>query len=76
METQTLPEWMDAVGLKDEDVGKLVDRTRTSISRIRRGIVMPDYDLMVRFREVSGGKVDFPTWGKLKKQSERTGEAA
>lgn len=69
MKTLTLPEWMKACGLKDEDVGTLVGRTRTSISRLRRGLVTPDYDLMQRFREVSDGKVDFPTWAKIKKQS-------
>jgi hypothetical protein len=67
---KTLPQWMDEASLKDEDVAAMVDRDRSSISRFRRGVTLPDYDLMLVFETISGGVVALSTWATLRQQRE------
>jgi DNA-binding XRE family transcriptional regulator len=52
-----LADWMASRGLDDEKMGELVQADRSSISRIRRGINSPSWDLAARIKVTTGGEV-------------------
>jgi transcriptional regulator with XRE-family HTH domain len=52
-----LKDWMEWRGLNDEQVAKLVKVDRSTISRIRRGELMPSWGLAARFHEVTDESV-------------------
>jgi hypothetical protein len=43
--------------LADWDVGHMVGRDRSTISRIRRGVQMPDWPTMLSIYDATSGKV-------------------
>lgn len=53
----TLSEYMQRESLGDEDVARLVGRSRTRISRIRRGLENPSLELALDIERVTGGAV-------------------
>lgn len=52
-----LNDWMSAEGLTDEGAAALVGVDRTTVSRIRRGLTQPSWELAATFKVVSGGVV-------------------
>jgi DNA-binding XRE family transcriptional regulator len=52
-----IAEWMLSFELSDEGVAKLVGVDRTAISRLRRGLTRPSWELAGKIREASGGLV-------------------
>lgn len=52
-----LSAWMEAKGFDDEAVGRMVDADRVTISRIRRGVNRPSWELAAKFKAVSMGAV-------------------
>ncbi len=52
-----LAQYMAAHGLSDEDVAALIGRSRVTISRIRRGIVRPEWTTIERLKKVTKGAV-------------------
>ena len=58
----TFDKWLTECGMDNETAGKLFDRDRAHISKLRRGKAKPSYDLMVAVKAASGGKVSFDSW--------------
>lgn len=52
-----LSDYMAQRGLKDDDVATAIDRSRPTVSRIRRKRVRPDWKTIERLEEFSGGAV-------------------
>lgn len=52
-----LSQWMAEAGHDDEAVAKLVGIDRATISRIRRGLNRPSWDLAAKLKLVSDGAV-------------------
>ena len=52
-----LSEYMTDKKLSDEDVASAIDRSRVTVSRIRRRLVRPDWDTIARLKEWSGGLI-------------------
>lgn len=52
-----LADWMEKQKIDDEAFGAMVDAHRVTISRIRRGINQPSWDLAGRITEATKGKV-------------------
>jgi transcriptional regulator with XRE-family HTH domain len=52
-----LSEYMLEKGLSDEAVAEAVNRSRPTISRIRRGVVRPDWGTIEEIRKFTGGAV-------------------
>ena len=48
---------MELSGQDDEAVAKLVGTNRATISRIRRGLNRPSWDLAAKLKSISGGAV-------------------
>jgi len=53
----TLSDWMSHKGLDDASLGELVGRDRTRISRIRRGLSLPSFELFRELHKLSKGKL-------------------
>lgn len=52
-----LSDYMAAHGLSDEQVAELIQRTRPTVSRIRRRMVRPDWETIERLKTVTQGAV-------------------
>lgn len=52
-----LSAWMAANGLDDAGMAALVQADRSVISRIRRGVNRPSWELAARFKVATGGEV-------------------
>lgn len=52
-----LADWMAAHGLNDEKVAASAEVDRATISRVRRGVTKPSWDLAARLKAISGGAV-------------------
>jgi transcriptional regulator with XRE-family HTH domain len=50
-----LSDYMADRGLKDEDVAKSINRSRPTVSRIRRKLVRPDWETIKLIKEFTGG---------------------
>ena len=53
---------MEANGHDDVSLGKLVERDRSQIYRIRKGLSRPSDPLKLKIAEVTGGAVPLETW--------------
>lgn len=51
-----LADYMADLGLSDEDVAKGINRSRPTVSRIRRRLVRPDWETIEKIKEFTGGK--------------------
>jgi DNA-binding XRE family transcriptional regulator len=49
--------WMASRGLTDDDVASLVKVDRTTISRLRRGLTKPSWELAAKLKGASKGAV-------------------
>lgn len=52
-----LEEWMAENGLGDEELGRIVQVDRATISRIRRGLNKPSWDLAARIKVATSGAI-------------------
>jgi len=52
-----LSDYMSAHNLTDDDVAAAVERSRVTISRIRRRKVRPDWDTIQKIKEFTNGAV-------------------
>lgn len=52
-----LGDWMQARNLRDEEVAELVESDRSTISRVRRGVSRPSWDLAEKLAAVTDGAV-------------------
>lgn len=52
-----LADYMTLVGIKDTAFAEKVGRDQSTISRIRRGEVLPDWSTVVRIAEATDGAV-------------------
>lgn len=62
-----LSKWMQQHGFDDASFGAAVDVDRVTISRIRRGVNRPSWDLAARIKDVTQGAVtadDFLEYGE------------
>lgn len=50
-----LADYMAEKGLSDEDVAEGIDRSRPTVSRIRRRLVRPDWETIEKIKEFTGG---------------------
>ena len=53
----TLHEWMQAEGLKDEDVAEIVGKDKTSVWRVRTGKAKASFDFIEKVIVASHGRV-------------------
>ena len=53
----TLAAYMDRKKLSDEEIALNTGFHRVTISRVRRGLQLPNWELMRRLAELSGGAV-------------------
>jgi transcriptional regulator with XRE-family HTH domain len=65
----TLPDYMTQVGLDDEQAAALFGYDRTTISRMRRGIITPSYDKMMAIQDATHGAVTVESWSALKRKA-------
>ena len=61
----TLDEWLRDEGLDDMAAAVRLRRNRTTISRLRRGKLMPSLALAADIERESGGQVSLADWMKL-----------
>jgi hypothetical protein len=52
-----LSEYMTANGLDDDTVAAGIERSRVTVSRIRRRKVRPDWDTITKIKEFTSGQV-------------------
>lgn len=52
-----LSEYMAQKNLSDAEVASAIERSRPTVSRLRRGKMRPDWDTIERLRDFSGGLV-------------------
>jgi transcriptional regulator with XRE-family HTH domain len=52
-----LSDWMAREGIDDEQFGTMVQADRGTISRIRRGVNRPSWELAARIKAATGGDV-------------------
>ncbi len=52
-----LSDYMRELKLRDEDFAPLIERSRVTVSRIRRRKTRPDWKTIERIRRVTGGLV-------------------
>lgn len=50
-----LADYMADKGLSDEDVAKGINRSRPTVSRIRRRLVRPDWETLQEIKEFTNG---------------------
>lgn len=51
-------EYMASEKLSDDGFAEVIGRSRTTVSRIRRGLVRPDWATMTLIRDATGGAVE------------------
>lgn len=52
-----LADWMKSQDLDDHEVARKVRTDRVTISRIRRRLNRPSWQLAAKFKRISGGKI-------------------
>lgn len=67
-----LADYMADKGLSDEDVAKGINRSRPTVSRIRRKLVRPDWETIEEIRKFTNG---FSTADDYMNISAQSGEA-
>lgn len=53
---------MDREGLKDADFAPRIERDRSMVSKLRRGIVRPTLALASKIEQATGGAVTIHSW--------------
>lgn len=62
----TLPEYMQAKGLKDHQAAELFGYDRSTVSKLRRGLLLPSYDQMLAIEASTDGAVTLRSWDRLR----------
>lgn len=70
-----LSEYMAANDLSDDDVADAIQRTRETISRIRRRKVRPDWETIERIKEFTGGKCTADDFVRLSREERAANNA-
>jgi transcriptional regulator with XRE-family HTH domain len=52
-----LSDYMQKLGLSDDTLADDLDVSRSTISRLRRGVIFPSFVLALRIHDYTGGKV-------------------
>lgn len=52
-----LAHWMERERKSDDDMAAEISRSRTTVSRIRRELIRPDWETMERIFEATNGEV-------------------
>ena len=60
----TFQKWLQLTETSDDAAAKLFGRDRSHISKIRRGVVKPSFDLMVTIRDKTEGAVPLESWAR------------
>ena len=60
-----LQKFMLEAGLSDAEVGRKINRNRATVSRYRRGKLVPDWPTIRRIKELSGGTVTERDWATI-----------
>jgi transcriptional regulator with XRE-family HTH domain len=62
MRTMTLDEYAKQKSMTDEQLGALIGKDRSLVSKYRRGEVTPSLDVIATIEDVTNGKVRFRDW--------------
>lgn len=65
-----LSEYMAEKGLSDEDVAKGINRSRPTVSRIRRRLVRPDWNTIQAIKKFTNGFSTADDYQNIEQQSE------
>jgi len=57
-----LSDYMAKNRLKDAEVAAAIGRSRVSVSRYRRRLIRPEFEIIEAVKEFSNGKVKFEDW--------------
>lgn len=60
-----LAAWLKRNGVSDEKAGAALGVSRVTVSRLRRGKMVPSFDLAARINIYTGGKVPPDEWMEL-----------
>jgi transcriptional regulator with XRE-family HTH domain len=60
-----LADYMARNDLTDEEVAEAIGRSRVSVSRYRRGIMRPDWDVIQAIRKFTKNRVNEDDWREL-----------
>lgn len=60
--TTALDAYLTAEGIKDADFAPLIDRDRSMVSKLRRGIVRPSIELADVIEKATSGRVPLRSW--------------
>lgn len=63
-----LATYMKARQLSDADFGVSINRERSMVSKIRRGIILPTLELAATIESVTGGEVPMQSWVSLESE--------
>jgi transcriptional regulator with XRE-family HTH domain len=65
----TLPDYMIQFGMTDDRAAEVFGYDRTTISRLRRGLLTPSYDKMMEIQDKTHGAVTVESWSKIKRKA-------
>lgn len=71
-----LEEFMFEARLSDADLARKINRDRATVSRYRRGKLVPDWPTIARIKAISGGTVTERDWAIIAKIRSQNGSAA
>lgn len=57
-----LDAYLKREGISDAEFAPAIDRDRSTVSRLRRGVVKPDIELAAQIEDVTGGAVPIKSW--------------
>ncbi len=70
-----LATFMSEAGLSDAEIALKIGRDRATVSRYRRGKLVPDWPTIRRIKELSGGIVTERDWATIAETRLRNGAA-
>lgn len=56
--------WLELTGTTNAQAAAMFLRDRAHISKLRRGVVKPSYELMLAIRDKTDGAVTLDSWAK------------
>lgn len=65
--TTPLSDYMDREGINDADFAPRIERDRSLVNKLRRGIVRPTLDLAAAIERETGGAVPMQAWTATEK---------
>lgn len=72
----TFAKWLELSSIDDAKAARMFCRDRAHISKLRRGKVIPSYELMLVIRDVSDGAVTLDSWAPEASRLSRKGRVA